>query len=76
MRGEKPEIHTSGAKALRRFCWFYAGVETPASLRIEFFRSLYSTSFIAVLDARDSVEVKISTYQPEPSPERVIPQKS
>jgi hypothetical protein len=23
-----------------RFCWLYAGVETPASLRTEFFRSL------------------------------------
>jgi len=29
-----------------RFCWLYAGVETPASLRTEFFRSLQSPSFI------------------------------
>jgi hypothetical protein len=33
-------VPPSGAKALVDSFWLYAGVKTPASLRIELFRSL------------------------------------
>ena len=32
----------AGAEARNHLCWLYAGVETPDSLRIELFLSLFS----------------------------------
>jgi hypothetical protein len=43
--GELGEKHPSAAKADFNPAGFYAGVETPASLRTEFFRSLFTRNF-------------------------------
>jgi hypothetical protein len=40
--GEFGEKRPSGAEARAEFCRLYAGVKTPASLWIEFFRCLFS----------------------------------